>query len=351
MAQDMRVLRSLFEDSAINEIMVNRYDQIFVEHNGKLEPTNIQFDSEQDLYRLIEELAHQRGTILSNKQPFLDTFLEDGSRVNAVIPPMSVDGPALTIRRFSENPFALSDLISLQCLSDRCAYFLQLCVHAKTNIIVSGGTSSGKTTLLNVLSALIPTDERIITIEDTPELNLVHSNWVRLESVPNFNENSITIRDCLRNALRMRPDRIIIGECRGAEAFDMLQALNTGHDGSLTTVHANSPRDCLARLESLILASQDYPLTALRKQIVSAIDIIVQVKRDRSGERRITDILELTGIEETVITTQSIFEQDDMEVAEVNGLVPQIMSAFQECGLKIPNNFFDPNTYFKPKPS
>ncbi len=346
MGIDLGVLKPLLDDQAVNEIMVNRFNSIFAEHNGKLKPTNVEFSSERELYSLIEELAKERGTVLTNEHPYLDSYLDDGSRVNAVIPPMAVDGPTLTIRKFSEEPYSLLDLISLQTMSDRCAYFLQLCVHAKANIIVSGGTSSGKTTLLNALSAIIPPEERIITIEDTPELKLIHSNWVRLESVPNFDNNGITIRQCVINALRMRPDRIIVGECRGKETFDMLQAMNTGHDGSLTTVHANSPRDCLARIESLILASQDYPMTALRKQMVSAIDLIVQIKRDRSGERRITEIMELSGIEENVITSQSVFRQNDMEVAEVNGLVPHVASTIQDCGLKIPKNFFNPDIPF-----
>lgn len=347
MPVDMGVLKPLLDDKAVNEIMVNRFDLIFAEHNGKLKPTNIKFDSERSLYQLIETLAGDRGTVLSNENPFLDTYLEDGSRVNAVIPPMSVGSPTITIRKFSKDPFSLTDLVTFQAMTDRCAYFLQLCVHAKTNIIVSGGTSSGKTTLLNALSAIIPLEERIVTIEDTPELRLSHNNWVRLESVPNHGGKEVSIRQCLSNALRMRPDRIIVGECRGPETFDMLQAMNTGHDGSLTTIHANSPRDCLARMESLILASQDYPMTALRKQIVSAVDIIVQVKRDRSGERRVTDILELTGVEESVITSQSIFEQNDMEVAEVNGLVPQVVKKIHDSGLKVPPDFFNPEAQFQ----
>lgn len=346
MAIDLGVLKPLLEDTAVTEIMVNRFNKVFAEHNGKLRLTNIKFPSEQALVKYIGSIAAARSVSLDSESYILDTYLDDGSRVNAVLPPMAVDGASLTIRKFSQDRYTLADLVSLQALSPRCAHFIQLCIQSKLNVVISGGTSSGKTTLLNACAQLIPKDERIVTIEDTPELKLAHENWVRLEAVSNVHHRGASIKECLRNALRMRPDRIIVGECRGAETFEMLQAMNTGHDGSITTIHANSPRDCLARIESLTLSHIDLPILALRQQIVSSIDLLVQVKRDRSGERRITDVCELTGIEGNMITTQSIFVQNQMEIAEPVGLVPQLILAIQDCGLEVPTKFFDPDADF-----
>ena len=346
-ALDYGVLKPLIGDGSINEIMVNGHEKIFVEQKGQILSTELKFKDQKALEQLIQSIAFVRGVEITPKVPFLDTYLDDGSRVHIVIPPMAVDGPILTIRKFMEHHHSLKDLVNIGTLTERCAYFLDLCIRDQANMIISGGTSSGKTTFLNALATQIPLTERIITIEDTPEIKLKHPNWARLESVPKYGAEGLTARDCLINALRMRPDRIIVGECRRDETFEMLQAMNTGHDGSLTTMHANSPRDCIARIESLVLSSMDFPMAALRRQIVSAVDIIIQLRHDRSGDRMVTDVMELSGIEQNTITTQSVFALDRNDNAEPTGLVPKIAEQMKKRGLNIPDGFFDPKVLFK----
>jgi pilus assembly protein CpaF len=346
---DFGPISSLLQDDSINEIMVNSFDSVFIEKSGRIEPTTVNFGSRKELEQFIASLGKSLGGNLSRETPFLDAQLENGSRINIVVPPMAFAGPTLTIRKFPSLALTLDRLVSMGTLTSRCAHFLKLCVRGRVNLIVSGGTSSGKTTFLNALTEFIPEDERIITIEDTPELNLNHQNWVRLCSVNTIKGESITTRDCLVNALRMRPDRIIVGECRRNETFEMLQAMNTGHSGSLTTVHANTPRDCLSRIESLILSHADFPLGALRKQIVSAIDIIVQLRRDKSGERIVTEVLELTGTEGDIITAQNIFSLNSMEESAPTGILPKLSEKLLEKGIPIPAGFFNPDKPFSEK--
>ncbi|QSH42499.1 ATPase, T2SS/T4P/T4SS family [Lentisphaerota bacterium ZTH] len=294
----------------ITEIMVNGPDSVYVESKGTLYRTDTAFADNAQVLSAIERIVSPLGRRIDESSPMVDARLPDGSRVNAIIPPLSLAGPSITIRKFSKTPFQISDLINFGTVTEEMAEFLRACVKVRKNIIISGGTGSGKTTLLNVLSSYLPNRERIITIEDAAELQLHQEHIVRLESRPPNIEGkgAITIRDLVRNSLRMRPDRIVVGECRGGEALDMLQAMNTGHDGSLTTVHANTPRDALARLETLVLmAGFDLPLRAIREQIASAINIIVQVNRERDGSRKITHISEITKMEGEVITLQDIF--------------------------------------------
>ena len=282
-------LQRLLDDPAVTEIMVNRMDQIYVERNGKLTLTESRFSSEDHLRKVIERIVSKVGRRIDESSPLVDARLEDGSRVNAVIPPLAVGGSSLTIRKFSKVPLTVRNLIEFGTLTPEMAELLNACVKAKLNIIVSGGTGTGKTTLLNVLSSFLPDDERIVTIEDAVELQIQQEHVVRLESRPSNTEGKgeVTIRELLRNSLRMRPDRIVVGEVRGGESLDMLQAMNTGHDGSLSTVHANSPRDAIARLETLVLmAGMDLPLRAIREQIASAVDLIIQISRLRDGTRR-----------------------------------------------------------------
>jgi pilus assembly protein CpaF len=345
----------LVHDDSISEIMVNRFDKVYVEKAGKMQLTAFKFVSEASLQELIQSIARSSGREITTEHPFMDGYLPDGSRVNAVFPPMAPVGGALTIRKFRKKPFTLQDYLKVGTLTDKAAYFLHACIMARLNVIVSGGTGTGKTTFLNALSGLIPETERVITIEDVAELNLQHPNWVRLESVHQPGKDVISTRDCLINALRMRPDRIIIGECRRDETFEMLQAMNTGHDGSMTTIHANSSRDCLTRIESLILTSGiEIPLPALRKQIASAVQIVVQLKRNKAGQRVIQEIVELTGVEQSTITTQAIFSREkrkgaatagaDGEPLLATGLVPSFADRFIESGIQLPAQFFDPAT-------
>lgn len=344
----------LVQDETVSEIMVNQFDKIFVEKSGKLQLTAFKFVSEQALHDLIQAIAKSSGREISTAHPFMDAYLPDGSRINAVLPPMAPLGGALTVRKFRKKPFTLQDYLKAGTLSDKAAYFLHACVMARLNIVVSGGTGTGKTTFLNAVSGLIPESERVITIEDVAELNLQHPNWVRLESVHQPGKEIITTRDCLINALRMRPDRIIVGECRRDETFEMLQAMNTGHDGSMTTIHANSSRDCLTRMESLILTSGiEIPLAALRKQMSSAVQIIVQLKRNKNGQRVVQEIVELTGVEQATITTQALFSRErkkgpgvavEGEPLLATGLVPNFADRFSEAGIQFPANFFDPST-------
>ena len=303
-------LEELLADDAISEIMVNRYDEIFVESRGRLIRHPLTFSSNQAVMAVIERIVAPLGRRIDESSPMVDARLRDGSRVNAIIPPLALKGPTLTIRKFARRRLDSRDLVTFGSLSPAMAEFLRICVDTKKNIIVSGGTGSGKTTLLNVLSNCIPEGERIVTIEDAAELQLDHDHLVSLESRPANSEGkgSVAIRDLVRNALRMRPDRIVIGECRGAEALDMLQAMNTGHEGSLTTLHANTPRDALSRLETLVMmAGMDLPLTVIREQAASAVDLIVQQTRFACGTRKITYISELTGMEGGRIQMQDIF--------------------------------------------
>ena len=306
-------LEKLLSDDSISEIMVNVAKQVFIERKGKLIQTDVSFYDNDQLLNVIDRIVSPLGRHIDEANPMVDARLPDGSRVNAVIPPLSLKGPLLTIRKFSRNPLTIENLVSFGSLNFKMAAFLEACVKGKLNIVVSGGTGSGKTTLLNVLSAFIPYDERIVTIEDAAEIQLQQKHVLTLEARPANLEGAgtITIRDLVRNALRMRPDRIIVGEVRGGEALDMLQAMNTGHDGSLTTGHANSARDMLARLETMVLmAGMNLPMSAIRQQIASAIDIIVQQARMRDGSRKIVGIHEVVGMEGDVIVTQEIFTYD-----------------------------------------
>lgn len=303
-------LQRLLDDPSVTEIMVNGADKVYVEQSGKLVLSTARFDSEDHLRRVIERIVSRVGRRIDESSPLVDARLADGSRVNAVIPPLAFSGSSLTIRKFSKDPFKVGDLIRFGTLSPEMAELLQACVEARLNIIVSGGTGSGKTTLLNVLSSFIPEGERIVTIEDAVELQLQQDHVVRLESRPANIEGrgEIGIRELVRNSLRMRPDRIVVGEVRGGESLDMLQAMNTGHDGSLSTVHANSPRDAIARLETLVLmAGMDLPLRAIREQIASAVDLVVQLSRLRDGTRRVTFVTEVQGMEGQTVTLQDAF--------------------------------------------
>ena len=294
----------------VTEIMVNGCESVYIERDGKLEKTNIAFRDDSQVTQVIERIVSPLGRRIDESSPMVDARLPDGSRVNAIIPPLALDGPILTIRKFSKDPFTVDDLISFGTMTPQIAAFLKLCVRGRLNIVVSGGTGSGKTTTLNVLSAFIPSDERIITIEDAAELQLRQEHVVRLETRPPNIEGkgAVVIRDLVRNALRMRPDRIIVGEVRTGEALDMLQAMNTGHDGSLTTGHSNSPRDMLSRLETMVLmAGMEIPMKAIREQISSAIDLIVHQNRFKDGSRKITHITEVQGMEGDIITLQDIF--------------------------------------------
>ena len=306
-------LEKLLSDDSISEIMVNGPKQVFIERKGKLIQTDVSFYDNDQLLNVIDRIVSPLGRHIDEANPMVDARLPDGSRVNAVIPPLSLKGPLLTIRKFARNPLTIENLVSFGSLNFKMAAFLEACVKGKLNMVVSGGTGSGKTTLLNVLSAYIPYDERIVTIEDAAEIQLQQKHVLTLEARPANLEGAgqITIRDLVRNALRMRPDRIIVGEVRGGEALDMLQAMNTGHDGSLTTGHANSARDMLARLETMVLmAGMNLPMSAIRQQIASAIDIIVQQARMRDGSRKIVGIHEVVGMEGDVIVTQEIFTYD-----------------------------------------
>ncbi|VGO17104.1 Putative conjugal transfer protein [Pontiella desulfatans] len=304
-------LEDLLEDETITEIMVNGPGQVYVERAGKLILTNCNFINDASVNSIIERIVSPIGRRIDESQPYVDARLADGSRVNAVIHPLSLIGPCITIRKFSKDPFSVEDLIGFGTMSRATADFLRSCVLLRKNIIVSGGTGSGKTTLLNVLSSYLPDDERILTIEDAAELRLTQDHIVRLEARPANIEGrgAVTIRDLVRNALRMRPDRIVVGECRGAEALDMLQAMNTGHEGSLTTIHANSPRDTLARLETMVLmAGMDLPVRAIREQVGSAVHIICQISRFSDGTRKVSKITEVSGMEQDRITLQDLFE-------------------------------------------
>jgi pilus assembly protein CpaF len=303
-------LEELLADTEVTEIMVNGPDTVFVERGGRIHLTDARFLNEEQLRRTIDKIVTKIGRRIDESSPYVDARLPDGSRVNAIIPPLALDGPALTIRRFAADPYGSSDLVSFGTFSQPMAEFLEATVRGRMNVLVSGGTGAGKTTTLNVLSSYIPHDERILTIEDAAELKMQQPHVVRLESRPPNIEGKgqVTIRDLVRNALRMRPDRIIVGEVRGAETIDMLQAMNTGHDGSISTIHSNSPRDVLSRLETMtMMAGMELTVKAIREQIAAAIDIIIHQERMKDGTRRITHVSEVVGMEGDIITLQDVF--------------------------------------------
>lgn len=308
-----RLLQTFLDNPDISEVMVNGL-QVYVEQKGKLVLASERFDNEAQVLRLIQRIAAPLGRPINKQFPMVDARLSDGSRVNAVVPPVALDGTSITIRKFAKERLGIKELIEYGTLTEDVAKLLEACVASRLNVIISGGTGSGKTTLLNILSSYIPEDERIVTIEDAAELRLRQAHVVRLETrpmIPGSDDTPVTIRDLVRNALRMRPERIIIGECRGGEALDMLQAMNTGHDGSLTTLHANTPRDAISRLETMVLMSgMDLPLHVIRTQIASAVNLIVQVSRLRDGRRRVTHVTEVIGMEGDTITLSDIFKLD-----------------------------------------
>jgi len=317
-------IQGLLRNNEITEIMVNRFDSIYIEQEGKILQSQLRFSSEEHLRRTIERIVAHVGRRIDESSPLVDARLPDGSRVNAVVPPIALDGAILTIRKFSAEPFTIDDLISLGTLPEEAATFLKTCVEAKLNILISGGTGSGKTTTLNVLSSFIPDNERVITVEDAAELQLVQPHVVRMESRPVNIEGKglITIRDLVRNSLRMRPDRIVVGEVRDGAALDMLQAMNTGHEGSLTTIHANSSKDALVRIENLVLmAGVEFPIRVIREQISEAIDIIIHQARLRDGSRRVTEISEVTGIDVDSIQLQDIYKFSTDSEDEVFGVL------------------------------
>ncbi len=345
-------LEDLLRDPDVSEIMVNGIDHVFVERKGKLTLTEHKFLTEDQLRAVIERIVNPLGRRIDEKSPMVDARLEDGSRVNAIIPPLAIDGPSVTIRKFAKTPLKVPDLIRFGSFTTQMAQFFEAAVLARQNIVISGGTGSGKTTLLNVLSSFVPEDERIVTIEDSAELQLPQEHVVRLESrPPNIEgEGAITIRDLVRNALRMRPDRIVVGECRAGEALDMLQAMNTGHDGSLTTVHANTPRDALSRLETLcLMAGLDLPARAIREQIASAIDLVFQQSRLSDGSRRVTHISEITGREGEVFTIADIFLFKQTGITPEGkvqgqfaptGVIPKFIEGLSRRGIKVPREIF-----------
>jgi pilus assembly protein CpaF len=346
-------LEPLLRDGEITEIMVNGPNDIFVERSGKIFAVDAQFTNDTHLRRTIDKIVSRVGRRIDESSPMVDARLADGSRVNAVIAPIALDGSILTIRKFSQDPFTDLDLIAFGTLTVQGRDFLRACVLGRRNIVISGGTGSGKTTLLNVLSSFIPADERIVTVEDAAELQLRQRHVLRLEARPSNTEGKgqISIRDLVKNALRMRPDRIVVGEIRDGAALDMLQAMNTGHDGSLTTVHANAPRDSLARLETLVLmAGIALPVKAIRDQVASALDLIVQVGRLKDGSRRITAITEVEGMESDVITLQDLFTFDYgagrdesgrfLGVLRSTGLRPKFTEHLHDLGIELPQNMF-----------
>lgn len=344
-------LEPLLADPTISDILVNSHSNIYIERRGKLERTSITFKDDEHLMRVIERIVSTVGRRIDEAQPMVDARLPDGSRVNAIIPPLAVDGPTLSIRRFGTDPLKMAALIENGALTKEIAILFEMCVKARLNIIISGGTGAGKTTLLNALSAFIPPDERIVTIEDSAELQLQQPHIVRLETRPPNIEGrgEITQRDLVRNSLRMRPDRIVIGEVRGGEAIDMLQAMNTGHDGSLTTIHANTPRDALSRMETMIqMTGMRLSDRAMRQQIASAVNLVIQVARLTDGTRRITSISEITGMEGETTTMQEIFQFERTGVDakgtvmgrfRTTGIRPRFAERLKQYGMQLPAFF------------
>ncbi len=349
-------LEPLLMDPEINDILVNGYNSVWVDRNGKLYETEVHFKDDEHLLHIINRIVSRIGRRIDESSPFVDARLPDGSRVNAIIPPLSLDGPTLSIRRFRTVPLKVEDLISFGAMSKDMAEFLLAAVHARLNILISGGTSAGKTTLMNVLSESISNSERIVTIEDTAELKLKQRHVVRLESRPANIEGQGAIgqRELVKNALRMRPDRIIVGEVRGAEALDMLQAMNTGHEGSLTTIHANTARDAISRLETLVLLSGvELSQRSIREQIGSAFNLVIQIKRLSSGKRKVVSVSEVTGVQEGVVSMQElfIFKQSGVDAAgeiegefQACGIRPASEQKFKEAGIELPSRLFSPNS-------
>jgi pilus assembly protein CpaF len=344
-------IEPLLKDETVSEVMVNGPRQVYVERRGRLEKTEVFFENDDHVMRVIDRIISPLGRRCDESSPMVDARLPDGSRVNAIIPPIALNGPTITIRKFSKDPLTVDDLIRFGTATPEMFTFLQACVKARLNSVVSGGTGSGKTTMLNVLSSFIPDDERIVTIENAAELQLRQEHVVTLESRPPNIEGrgEVTIRDLVINSLRMRPERIVVGECRGGEALDMLQAMNTGHDGSMTTAHANSPRDCLSRLETMVLmAGVDLPVRAIREQIAAAVDLIVQQSRMKDGSRKITAITEVQGMEGDVIVMQDIFifEQTGIENGRIvgrlrpTGIRPKFIERFEQHNIFLPPNIF-----------
>ena len=345
-------LEMLLKDPTISDILVNGPFKVFVERRGKLEKTDVKFRDNDHLMQIIDRIVSKVGRRVDETSPMVDARLPDGSRVNAIIPPLALDGASLSIRRFGANPLKLEDLLNFKAFTPEMAMLMEACIKARLNIIISGGTGCGKTTLLNTLSSFIPHDERIVTIEDAAELQLQQEHIVRLETRPPNIEGkgAVNTRDLVRNALRMRPERIIIGECRGGETLDMLQAMNTGHSGSMTTLHANSPRDAQARLETMIMmAGMDLPIKAMRQQISSAIDLIVQANRLQGGPRKLTSITEVMNMEQDTIIMQDIFRYKQLGIDqngraygqfEATGVRPSFVHRLESAGIKLPSNLF-----------
>ncbi len=348
----------LLKDEEVSEVMVNGPQSVYVERSGRIEKTNASFVDEPHLRRIIDKIVSQVGRRIDESTPMVDARLPDGSRVNAVIHPLAIGGPFLTIRKFAKDPYQIDDLIRFGTLNAQSARFLQACVVGRLNVIVSGGTGTGKTTTLNVLSSFIPTDERIVTIEDAKELQLHQDHVLAMEARPANIEGKglVAIRDLVRNALRMRPDRVVVGECRGGEALDMLQAMNTGHDGSITTIHSNSPRDTLSRIETMtLMAGFDLPIRAIREQMASALDLIVHLTRLRDGTRRITHVTEVQGMEGDVITLQDVYLFDfGMGIDEhgrfkghlkATGVRPKFTEKLADLGIRMGPEVFQPEAF------
>jgi pilus assembly protein CpaF len=345
-------IQPFIDNPEVTEVMVNRANRVYIEQDGKLLRTGVQFDNDEHVLRVIERIVLPLGRRIDADNPYVDARLPDGSRVNAIIPPVAIDGPAITIRKFARERYGVKDLIEFKSITASMAEFLKACVVAKLNIVISGGTGSGKTTLLNILSSYIPEEERIVSIEDAAELQLHQDHVVRLETkTANVDgEGEVNIRALVRNSLRMRPDRIVVGEVRGGEALDMLQALNTGHGGSLTTIHANSPRDALSRLETLVLmAGLDLPVNVIRQQIASAVDVIVQENRFTDGSRKIINITEVGGMEGNVIVTTDVFKFEQSGIGpdgkiigeyKPTGIRPLFMGRLEKAGFKLGASIF-----------
>ncbi len=345
-------LEPILADPSVSDILVNSYNRIFVERRGRLERVGVRFRDDQHLLKIIDKIASAVGRRIDESSPMVDARLEDGSRVNAIIPPLALDGPSLSIRKFAVDPLKVDDLIRLGTISPAASKLFEAVVKSRLNVLISGGTGTGKTTMLNVMSAYIPTHERIVTIEDSAELQLQQEHVVRLETRPPNIEGhgEVTLRDLVRNSLRMRPDRIVVGEVRGGEAMDMMQAMNTGHDGSLTTVHANSPRDALSRLETLMsMAGMDIPEKALKQQVASAVHIIIQLVRLSDGSRRLTSFQEVTGMEGDTITMQEIFKFTQTGIDErgkvlghfgPTGIRPRCADRIKSFGIDLESGLF-----------
>jgi pilus assembly protein CpaF len=345
-------LEVLLKDPTISDILVNGPHKIYVERRGKLEKTDVKFRDSDHLLQIIDRIVSKVGRRVDETSPMVDARLPDGSRVNAIIPPLALDGASMSIRRFGANPLKLEDLLNYKAFTPEMAMLMEACMKARLNVIISGGTGCGKTTLLNTLSSFIGHDERVVTIEDAAELQLQQDHIVRLETRPPNIEGkgAITTRDLVRNALRMRPERIIIGECRGAESLDMLQAMNTGHAGSMTTLHANTVRDAQARLETMIMmAGMELPIKAMRQQIASAVDVIIQANRLQGGPRKVTNISEVCGMEQDIIIMQDVFRYKQLGIDqngrafgqfEATGVRPTFVSRIEAAGIKLPSNLF-----------